>query len=70
MTSIEILLKQLASPARRAILSAGISTLEDLADYDEKTFSGLHGIGPNALATCKIVLEAHGLAFKEEARDH
>jgi uncharacterized protein YdhG (YjbR/CyaY superfamily) len=40
----------LGSPARRALVQAGILTIADLKARDGAEIAALHGIGPNALA--------------------
>ena len=57
MTAIDELLAQLASPARCALNTAGITTLEELASRSRDEILALHGIGKNALATIDKVLE-------------
>jgi hypothetical protein len=56
----------LASPARRALAGAGISSLKQLSQHREGEIKRLHGIGPNALAALRAALKAKGLTFKEE----
>ena len=41
--------RELAAPARRALLGAGCTRLEDVAKMSEAEVMALHGIGPNAL---------------------
>ena len=60
---IEVLLNKLAKPAQRAILNAGISTIEQLSKYSEKEVSELHGIGKNAITIIKQTLNENGLTF-------
>lgn len=60
---IDVLLVKLAKPAQRAIMNAGITTLEELSSYSEKEFKELHGIGNNAIETTKKVLSEQGLNF-------
>ena len=60
---IEVLLNKLATPAQRAILNAGISTIEQLSKYSEKEVSELHGIGKNAITIIKQTLNENGLTF-------
>jgi len=38
------------APARRALVAAGILTIEDLRRADPDVLAGLHGMGPKALA--------------------
>ena len=61
---INILLQKLAQPAQRAILGAGITTLEQLSEMTETEIYNLHGIGKNAMKTIQVTLQEHGLALK------
>ena len=54
---------ELASPARRALVAAGYTRLEQLTRVSEAEISNLHGIGPNALKQLRRALEAKGLSF-------
>jgi hypothetical protein len=54
---------ELASPARRALVQAGYTRLEQLATLSEAEVMQLHGIGPNALAQLRRALGARGLSF-------
>jgi predicted Fe-Mo cluster-binding NifX family protein len=56
-------LPKLAAPARRALASAGLTSLDKLARAREADVMALHGMGPNALATLKAAMKARGLAF-------
>jgi hypothetical protein len=55
----------LASPARRALLSAGYQRLDQLAQASESELKQLHGMGPKALEQLRQALSAQGLAFAE-----
>jgi predicted flap endonuclease-1-like 5' DNA nuclease len=57
-------LPKLGNPALRALNNAGISTLEQLAKHTEAEIKKLHGMGPHALKTLRVALEAQGLSFK------
>ncbi|MFS8532493.1 helix-hairpin-helix domain-containing protein [Sphaerobacter thermophilus] len=59
----------LAQPARRALLGAGYTRLEDLARVTEDQLLQLHGIGPKALAQLREALAARGLAFAADTDD-
>jgi len=63
---IEILLNRLARPAQRAILSTGVSTLEQLSRMTEDEIYRLHGIGNNAMKTILATLEENGLSLSRE----
>ncbi len=60
---IEILLNRLARPAQRAILSTGVTTLEQLSNMTEDEIYNLHGIGKNAMKTILATLEENGLSL-------
>lgn len=53
----------LAAPARRALESAGIKTLKQLANYSAKEILALHGIGPSAIPKLEAELKKAGLKF-------
>ncbi len=59
-------LPRLASPAQRALASAGIRHLNDLAGFRESDIARLHGIGPNALTTLKETMRINNIQFLEE----
>ncbi|MES2690020.1 MAG: DNA-directed RNA polymerase subunit alpha C-terminal domain-containing protein [Bacteroidota bacterium] len=65
MVSTHNLPGNLAAPARRALDSAGIKTLNNLANHTEAEILALHGIGKNALLTLKKALADAGLSFAE-----
>lgn len=46
----------LAAPARRALVNAGLFELADLASWASADVAALHGIGKNALAILKPYL--------------
>lgn len=66
---ISILLKKLGKPAQRAILGAGVATLEQLSAMTEKEIADLHGIGKNALQVIRCTLEENGLSFSKEKEE-
>ena len=53
----------LAAPERRALASAGITSLEQLAGFTEAQVAELHGIGPNAMKQLRQALAEKGLSF-------
>ena len=59
-------LERLAAPARRALVGAGYSTLQQLAQVSEVEVKQLHGIGPNALSVLREALAAQGMSFAKE----
>jgi DNA-directed RNA polymerase alpha subunit len=54
---------KLAAPAQRALVNAGYTRLEQLAEVSEDEIAALHGIGKNALDTLRKALADKGLAF-------
>jgi hypothetical protein len=54
---------ELAAPARRALVQAGYSQLDQLAEISEAEIKQLHGIGPRALDQLRRALGARGLSF-------
>jgi hypothetical protein len=61
-------LPKLASPAQRALSSAGITKLEQLTNVTEAELLQLHGMGKNALATLREALKERGLSFRSETK--
>ena len=59
-------LPKLASPAQRALTSAGIQRLEQLTKFTEAEIKQLHGMGPNALGKLRQALAEKGLSFAKE----
>jgi predicted flap endonuclease-1-like 5' DNA nuclease len=45
-------------PALRALLSVGISTLEDVARSSDEELAALHGVGPKAISILREALKA------------
>lgn len=58
---------ELASPARRALLGAGYTRLEQLAGVSEAEIKQLHGIGPNALEQLRRALAGKNLSFAKDS---
>ena len=58
-------LPKLAAPARRALLAAGYTRLEQLTEVSESEVMELHGMGPNALRALRTALEERGLSFRD-----
>lgn len=56
-------LPKLASPAQRALESAGITRLIQLTRLSEAELLQYHGIGPNAIKTLRLALQEKGLSF-------
>lgn len=58
-------LSQMSSPARRALLSQGIDSIEALSKFSEKEILQLHGIGKTSIPILKNFLRASNLDFKK-----
>lgn len=56
----------LSAPARRALQSAGILTLEDFCGFTRSGILALHGMGPDAMAKIEMKLKEAGLNFKSQ----
>jgi predicted Fe-Mo cluster-binding NifX family protein len=57
-------LPKLGAPAARALAAAGITTLEQVADWSEADLLALHGMGPKALGILKAALAAVGRSLR------
>jgi hypothetical protein len=57
-------LPKLAAPARRALVGAGYTHLEQLTQATESEIMQLHGMGPNAMETLRKALQERGLSFR------
>jgi hypothetical protein len=57
-----------ARPALRALLSAGITHLQQLSHMREADLAELHGMGPKALEVLRNALQSAGLRFKRDER--
>jgi hypothetical protein len=53
-------------PALRALNTAGIRSLADLAKWSEREVAALHGMGPKALGVLKAALKARGDSLRVE----
>jgi hypothetical protein len=58
-------LSNLSAPARRALESANIKTLKQVAKHSEKDLLELHGFGKSSLPIVKQALEQAGLAYRK-----
>jgi DNA-directed RNA polymerase alpha subunit len=65
-TQIADFVQGLSAPARRALASRHIKTIEELAFYSEAEILALHGIGPSSLPTLQNALKKKGLSFKRK----
>ncbi|MGE6490166.1 hypothetical protein ACQKD4_00565 [Exiguobacterium sp. NPDC077395] len=61
-----IALPKLAAPAKRALTSKGVDSLDDLSLYTRREVESWHGVGPNAIHVLQNELTKYHLAFKEE----
>jgi predicted flap endonuclease-1-like 5' DNA nuclease len=50
----------------RALDSAGVRAVADLARWTEADLAKLHGMGPKALSALRGALEANGRTFRTE----
>jgi DNA-directed RNA polymerase alpha subunit len=64
IAALRIFVDDLAAPARRALESAGITTLAQLALRSEGEILALHGMGPSSLPKLRAALAAAGLSFR------
>lgn len=60
-------LADLAAPARRALVGAGLTSLKAVARRSEAEVLELHGMGPNAMRKIRAALKNSGLAFARRA---
>lgn len=51
-------------PANAALVSAGITTLEQLATHTERELLTIHGVGPKAVRLLAEELAGRGLGFR------
>ena len=51
---------------QRSLAAAGFTTLQSLAAKTRRGIRYTEGIGPSALARIAVLLQSHGLAFREE----
>lgn len=63
------LLDRLAAPARRALDSIGVRSLDDVASHTRGEIASLHGMGPTALRQLEEALAEIGLSFTTEQTD-
>lgn len=57
-------LSLLGAPARRALETAGITTIQNLSTFSESDVLKFHGMGPSSLPTLRSSLKEAGLSFK------
>ena len=58
-------LSLLGAPARRALESNGITTLQKLSEFTEAELLKLHGLGPSTIPKLRTALRNAGLNFKD-----
>ena len=61
-------LSALAAPARRALQTAGINSLDQLAAWKEADLLKLHGIGPTTIPKLKKALKSKGYSFVKKVK--
>jgi hypothetical protein len=54
----------IAQPALRALLAAGLTSLERVGHVTEEQLAGLHGMGPKAIKTLREALHQRRMDFK------
>jgi len=52
------------SPAKRALVGAGIHTLDDLTTWTRADVAALHGVGPSALRLLDAALATTGRTYR------
>lgn len=57
-----------AAPARRALIGAGWTRLDQLTAVTERELRALHGMGPKAIGVLRAALRERGLSLAEEER--
>jgi DNA integrity scanning protein DisA with diadenylate cyclase activity len=55
---------RLSVPARRALVGAGYTKLDQVARVSESDLKTLHGMGPTAIAALRTALSERGLSFR------
>ncbi len=58
-------LSLLAAPARRALESKGITTVQHLPQFSEMEILQLHGMRPASMLKLRKELQTNGLSFKK-----
>jgi predicted flap endonuclease-1-like 5' DNA nuclease len=57
----------ISQPARRALDSVGITSLQDLARWSKADISHLHGMGPKGIRLLREAMAEYGLGFRQPA---
>ena len=55
--------RELSNPARRALLAAGYTRLEQFTRISDADVLALHGVGPKGIDMLRRALHANGQAF-------
>lgn len=58
-------LSLLPAPARRALESKNITSLNELSKFSEDDILNLHGMGPSSIPRLRKALEEKGLSFNK-----
>jgi hypothetical protein len=61
--------QNLAKPAQRALLSQGISILNDLSRFTKAEIKALHGIGPDAIEKITNEMFEEQISFARDRQD-
>ncbi len=61
--------QNLAKPAQRALLSQGISILNDLSRFTKSEIKALHGIGPDAMEKITHEMFEEQISFARDRQD-
>lgn len=64
MKPVHGFLSGISAPAKRALESNGITSLQKLAKYSKEEILMLHGIGPSTIPKLKEALSQQKLSFK------
>jgi hypothetical protein len=51
-------------PATQALMSAGVTTLAEVAEFTEAELRAMHGVGPKAVSVLREALVANGSSFR------
>ena len=62
-------LRMLAGPARQALVTAGIETLDQLALWKRADVAKLDGMGPHAMTTLDASLRVRRMAWTQAGPD-
>jgi len=59
-------LSHFAAPARRVLQNNGITSIDQLSQFNEKQIKELHGIGKQALQLMHLLLKQCGKDFRRD----